>query len=436
MSELLVVKFGGTSMAKPERVVPHLEAPGYNPDVAVVSAAGGDDEYPWRVTNALLGEYGSLYGPDEIKARYEAILIKTACDNPESRTVTDNIPRDIAEWTAKGDPVEALGEIWSGKLLSIQTGRTFVDARELIFFHNDGTLNEDVTNVAIRSMLGNGGQFVVNGFCGMRADGRVQVFPRGGSDITGALIARALQAPEYHNWSDVPGFMSADPKKVHDAQLLERITYREAREIGNGGSQLLHRVVLSLLGGTGIKTIMKDTFGALGNTGTAIVDERAWQWQPIVSVTGRDDLSYIALHEFGMNEGVGRTVDVYTELKDAGVPYEHAADATDDVSIVGSNQYKDEIEAIAAKLRRPGRRLGTRPVGLVHVVGEGLVQSGISRLKILGLVATALSEAGIEGRGATDVAESATMTLFINPKMVDDAIMVAHSALGLGRKLS
>jgi aspartate kinase len=433
MSDLLVAKFGGTSMAKPELVVPHLELPGEIVDIGVVSAAGEDQDHPNKVTKMLLGYKKNLFESEEIQARYQDILDQTNCNDPLSQAVVNLIPKDLAEWTARGDPVEALGEIWSAKLFAIQTGRQFVDARELIFFHNDGKLNAAATRAAIRDRLGHGGRFVVNGFCGMRADGHVQVFPRGGSDITGAILADALEVREYHNWSDVDGFMTADPKKVPGAQLLDLITYREARELGNGGSELLHRAVIPILGDTGIKTVMRNTFGALGNRGTEIVRERAWQWQPIVGVTGRDDLFYMAIHEFGLNEGVGTTVDVFEELKDAGIPYEHIADATDDVSNYLAKQYKKPVLAILDKLGHLGRTINLHDAGLVHVVGEGLARSGVNRLRILGKVATALADHGIEGRGATDVAESATLTLFINPKMVNDAIKIAHEALELER---
>ena len=431
MSELLVAKFGGTSMAQPERVQAQLEAAEIPADVTIVSAAGEDPNHPIKVTKILLEEKAA--GAQNLKIRYDDILDRTDCHDPLSKAVVEKIPEDLAEWAAKGEPLEVLGEIWSGKLFAVQTDRQFVDARELIFFDNSGNLNEEMTEAAIRARLGHGGKFVVNGFCGTRADGHVQVFPRGGSDITGAIIAKALRVSEYHNWSDVDGFMTADPKKVPEARLLPQITYREARELGNGGSELLHREVLRLLGGTGIRTIMRNTFGPLDNSGTAIVQERAWQWQPIIGVTGRNDLINVSLHEFGLNEGVGTTVDVYAELKRVGIPYEHTNDATDDVSLFISNQYRKEVEAIIDTLKSAGRKLNSRDVGLVHVVGEGLARSGISRLKTLGRVATALADHGIEGRGATDVAESATFTLFVNPRMVTDAIQIAHEALDLSR---
>ncbi len=430
----LVAKFGGTSMASPEVVMSHLEVAGDSPDVVVVSAPGKDETHKVKTTDMLLGYKKGAVIAEEIQRRFEDILLISGSDtDPACQAIVDNIPTDLSDWTDNNDPVEALGEHWSARLFAAQTGREFVDAREIIFFDNNGSLNETATNNSIRSRLSRGGHYIVPGYYGLRADGHVQAFPRGGSDITGAVIARALQARQYDNWSNVDGFMSADPEKIANARFLDLITYREARELSNGGAELLHRTVIKLLGHSGIKTVMRNTFGTPGNSGTEVVSDRAWQWQPVVAVTGRDDMLAVSLHEFGLNEEIGGTADLYAELEHHGIPYEHAATGTDDVSlfIAGFKQYRDKVSDIIDTLKRPGRRLEANPAGLVHVVGEGLARSGTDRLRTLGLVATALAEEGVQGRGGTDVGASATLTLFVKPEAVTDAVRIAHSALKL-----
>lgn len=429
----LVAKFGGTSMARPDLVMNQLEYPDNRADVVVVSAPGTDSIYADKTTDMLIGLQDGVYIPDDIQTRFEHMLERTGGGSDEkSREVVAQIPQDLSEWESRGDPIEALGEYWSAKLFAIRAGREFVDPRGLIFFDNDGSFDDTRSGEAIRGVLGGAGPSVVPGFFGMRQDGQVGVFPRGGSDITGAEISKALGARQYHNWSDVPGFMTADPRVVEDARLLPQITYREARELGNGGSELLHREVIKTLGNTGIDTVMKQTAGPIGDRGTIITDERAWQWQQIIGVTGRDDLQALTLHEFGLNEGVGTTVDVYKELEAAQVPYEYTATGTDDVAIYVSSKYDAELDQIVTDLRSAGRTIELRKrAGLVHVVGEGLAQSGTTRLKALGTVASALAAKNISGQGATDVGGSATLTLFIPLVYIKPAIRTAHEALGL-----
>ncbi len=427
-----VAKFGGSSMARPNFAAAQLEYEQNEVDVVVVSAPGKDIDFPVKTTDMLLGYKNRAFSAEDIQRRYESILAHTdKDDDPYSIEIVKRIPLDLNEWASRSDPIEALGECWSAKLFAAMTGRVFVDSRDIILFDGKGSLNETATNSTIRSRLGDGHKYVVPGFYGSRPDNSIQTFERGGSDITGALIAKSLQADAYHNWSDVAGFMTADPRKVAEARLLRRITYREARELGNGGSELLHRTVIKLLGGTGIKTVMRETFGELGNAGTEIVDNRAWQWQPIIGVTGRDDLIVLNLHEFGLNEGFGETLDVIQALKEAKIPYEHSNDATDDVSIYIDREYKDGVESIAKSLRRAGRTLQTSNAGLIHIVGEGLAQSGSTRFWALGAVSTAFYNAALEGRGVSDVGGSATQTLFVRPRVLGEAITLAHKALEL-----
>lgn len=429
----LVAKFGGTSMARPDLVMNQLEYPDHQAEVVVVSAPGTDEIYrEVKTTDMLIGLKEGYYLPDDIQMRFQSILRRSGSESDErSNEVVAQIPQDLSEWAARGDPIEALGEYWSAKLFAFRSGREFVDPRGLIFFDNDGTYDAERSGEAIRGALGNAGPSVVPGYFGLRRDGQVGVFPRGGSDITGAEISKALGARQYHNWSDVPGFMTADPRVVDSAKLISHITYREARELGNGGSELLHREVIKTLGNTGITTFMKQTDGLVGDRGTKITSERGWEWQEIIGVTGRQDMLALTLHEFGLNEGVGTTVGVYKELEAADVPYEYTATGTDDVAIFVADKYRDEIEQIATDLRSSGRTIDLRRAGLVHVVGEGLAKSGASRLKALGTVASALAAKNIGGQGATDVGGSATLTLFVPPVYVKPAIRTAHEALGL-----
>ncbi len=416
--------------------------------VVVVSAPGKDEQFPVKATDMLLEINQEKFTITDVQERYGTILEHTGMDSDQdSLSVIAKIPADFEEWQRKGDPVEALGEYWSAKLFAVQTGRTFVDAREVIIFCEDGKLNEAASFKAIRQKLGDGGKYVVPGYYGSKGD-KVHVFDRGGSDTTGAIIARALNADRYDNWSDVDGFMTADPKKVPDgARLLSSITYQEHAELYWGGNGLLHGSVSRFLAdrrtpakhaapeyltGSGIKTVMRNTFGKLGNSGTVIEDSRNWRDEPIVGIASRDDLIALTSHSPG---SVGRddTFQIINTLKAANVPHLRSNDTTVCVDAeFGTTAAMEVVE----KLLRPGQsqKLSMETSGVVHVVGEGLRQHGITRIKSLGAVATALGENGIQVEGIRGLAgDDVALSFFVNPEAVSLATKVAHTALNLSR---
>jgi aspartate kinase len=433
-SEHNIAKFGGTSMAAPEAVLEQLSYPQNDAQVVVVSAPGKDSHYDEKVTDMLLSyaEAPSSTVASKIQQRYDQIADRLA--SPTTKSLLDKlvqaIPVELDQWQCNAAPVEALGEYWSARLFALVSGRTFLDARDVILFDTTGAIDLHATGTAYVNHVDPQKRYVMPGFYGSDPRG-IKTFERGGSDISGAVLAFVSNAANYYNWSDVPGLMSANPKIVEDARLLSEVTYREARELANGGSELLHRTAIKLLGHSDVVTNLRNTFGAPEQTGTSIARERNWQSSPLVGVTGQSDLVELSLHEFGLKEEVGGTIDVYEELGRNRVPYEHTSTATDDVSIFIEGQHEQEVRHIAETLQNPGRELRVRLAGMVHVVGEGLVKSGTERMRVLGAVATAFANADIEGMGATDVAGSAAITIFVKPESTHEAIREAHRALDM-----
>lgn len=423
-----VAKFGGTSMSHPEQVAYQLEQPGNQADTVVVSAPGLDEAagFTIKVTDMLRNYQAnpSLSALSTIQSRYDHI-------SPAS-SVVSRIPKDIEEWEASAAPIEALGEYWAAQQFAELTGRAFIDARRLISVDAQGNINIGQTTAMVQRAISPGQQIVVPGFYGLNPQGKVGVMPRGGSDNTGAALARATNADAYHNWSDVPGFMTADPRIVPNARLNQEVSYREARELGSNGSQLLHPAVIKLLGKTGIDTHMRQTYGPPNAAHTVIRDERVWQSQPIAGVTGRNDVVELSLHQYGINEASGTTAMLYQWLRDNAIAYTHAATGTDDVSLFFVGEQATHLEQHIQTIPQPTDGFFRHePVGLVHIVGEGLTQSGVARSRTLGKIMMAFADADIESRGSTDVSQSASLTMFVRPEkaIVQQAITTAHGVL-------
>lgn len=432
-----VAKFGGTSMAVPELVRSLIELPANDCDIVCVSAPGVDSQHPVKTTELLVAyrESEDDMLAETIQSRFVDMLASIDPDsrNQQISSIVEQIPKDLSSWVANSDSVEALGEYWSAKIFAEYTGRFFVDARELVKFNRNG-LDMNATSSAVAERLEPGTKYVIPGFYGETVDGRVATFERGGSDVTGALLALVLHSEEYHNWTDVSGLMTADPNIVANTSLVPELTYREARELANGGMSLLHRSATRLLAHSDVKTVIRNTFGNPSELGTSIVVSRDWKNTPIVGVAGRPNMIEVSLHQFGLREGVGATVKLYESLNNRGVPYEHTTTATDDVSVFILDKYREQIDDILYNFKDSNRMLRVSSAGMIHVVGEGLSRPGPFRLKALGEIVTELARAGLSGKGLTDVAGSAALTLFLHPQETEPALKIAHKALGLGVK--
>lgn len=419
-----VAKFGGSSMAQPEHVESQLEHS--LPDVVVVSAPGVDESNPrfhTKVTDALRR---TIIDTDYIKTRYEQTCERLQLPVDYRYELDDQIMTDLRTWTDRKDPVDALGEKWAAQVLAEKTHREFVDATEVIRFNQDGTLNEEQTTSLIQLRFLPGVKYVVPGYYGADENGSIHTFPRGGSDITGALIARALKAKEYHNWSDVRGFMTADPRVVggENARLLDEITYLETRNMGICGAALLHIAVRDILEGTGIPTVMRNTFGSQGNRGTMIVDQRDWEaTRPVISVSGMPAFQLYA-HRRGAHDEDGATLEMVQALSDSNISFHQEGSGGDDFAYFVAAPDVDakdgkgiqRLEELLGRFDEMEQRLGEATelqistAGMLHIIGEGLRESGRERGRAVGMATLTL---GDNYGGASDIAKSGMATLFV-----------------------
>lgn len=432
-SNHVVAKAGGTSMSRPELVAEQLSEQSNQASILVVSAPGLDNPAGFTAkTTDMLRSYQinpTTSAQHKIQERYDHIA--SSIGSSAAAKIVDEIPQDIQSWSAAGAPLDALGEYWSARQFAAYSGRRFIDAQKIIKTDSLGNIDISSTKIHAQKEIDKSEEIVVPGYYGADSAGQVRLLGRGGSDITGAALALATNARRYDNWSDVPGFLTADPRKVDSARLNSCITYREAREMGSNGSQLLHPAVIKLLGKTGMPTIMKNTFAQSNDGGTLISDSRDWAESPLCGITGLNAVE-LSFHEFGINEIPGATTDIYNWLKNNKISYAHTATGTDDVSIFldesQSNSLYQNIESFPTSA---STSLSINEVGILHIVGEGLAQSSSERTQTLASAVAALECAGIEYRGCTDVSRSASLTIFINPSetVLSGAIKTIHQSL-------
>lgn len=274
---IIVSKFGGSSTAnagmflKLRKIIESHPGRRY----IILSAPGTGEGCPDKITNLLYQYFDSVRAGSEDRSCLQRITerfsdISKTLLLPE---MDDIVTRELR--TAAGiskDHTASRGEYLCCLLFSRWTGIPMVDSRELIRFKSDGSLDKARTYSAFRAMKSRYSRAVIPGFYGVFPDGSIHTFPRNGSDITGALAAAALDAELYENWSDVDGFMSADPSIVSDALFNPRISYRQMRQLAREGAQILHPDCLSPVETAGIPTLLKNTMNPAG-PGTLISDD-------------------------------------------------------------------------------------------------------------------------------------------------------------------
>ena len=241
-----VVKFGGTSLSDSSQYikVKDIVTGEEGRNLVVVSAPGRRFEGDSKVTDLLIEYYACTDLSEkevllnQIKARYYKIVTDLDLDEE----TLDEIDRTITEISRADylDFVLSRGEYLSGVLMSKYLNFQFLDPKNIIFFQKDGTIDKEKTYNSIQTQIKDGEQIVIPGFYGTGADGRIKTFKRGGSDITGSLVASALQAEVYENWTDVDGLMDKDPRKYDDATLIENLSYDEFLRISQEGDQVYH----------------------------------------------------------------------------------------------------------------------------------------------------------------------------------------------------
>ncbi len=371
--------------------------------VVVVSAAGKRSSEDNKITDLLYLCYAHIqYGVDcgsvfeRIRSRYLEIRDDLGL-NLELEKEFDVLYKRLVQKAVSQDELASRGEYFSAKLMAAYLGYRFVDAADWVKFKIDGTVDQEATYTALQQVpLGQG--IVTPGFYGLMPDGRIRTFTRGGSDITGALAAAALDAEVYENWTDVSGILMADPRIVENPQAIGELTYDELRELSYSGAQVLHEGTIFPVREKNIPLNIRNT-NEPDNPGTIIKESFDTDADPdrfITGVTGKKDFTIISMSKRGMSNEVGVLWKMLTILERHNISIDYAPNGIDNVSVVMSTEsiapclYKvlseieeelhpndlkvhDQIAVVAAV----GRHMAFRP-GISGKVFAALGQAGIN----------------------------------------------------------
>ena len=338
-----VVKFGGSSMADAGQYRKIRDILLADPDrkVVVVSAAGKRNKADHKITDLLYLCYAhSQYGVDGsgvfdmIASRYLEIRDELGLKLDLVPDLAD-LKRRIDAKTISQDELASRGEYFSAKLMAAYLDFRFVDAADWVKFRFDGSVDQEATYEALRGLIqGNGA--VIPGFYGRLPDGHIRTFTRGGSDITGALAAAALDAEVYENWTDVSGILMADPRIVDHPQAIPEVTYDELRELSYSGAQVLHEGTIFPVREKNIPVNIRNT-NAPEDPGTMIQESFDTDSDPhrfITGITGKKDFTIISLSKRGMSNQVGVLRRVLTVLERHNISVDYVPNGIDNVSVV------------------------------------------------------------------------------------------------------
>ncbi|MCR4650394.1 MAG: aspartate kinase [Lachnospiraceae bacterium] len=378
-----VVKFGGSSLASAKQFMKVGEI--IKSDSArkyvVPSAPGKRDKKDTKVTDMLYGCY-ALAEADKnyakelkaIKERYNEIIKGLNLDMTldEEFKVID---KDFAA-KAGSDYAASRGEFLNGKIMAKYLGFEFVDAAEVIFFKADGSFDAEKTNEVLGERLGKTDNAVVPGFYGSLPDGKVKTFSRGGSDITGSIVARAARVDVYENWTDVSGFLVADPRIIDKPAGIETITYKELRELSYMGASVLHEDAIFPVRMEGIPINIRNT-NAPEDPGTWIVESTCQKSKyTITGIAGKKGFCSVNIEKAKMNSEIGFGRKVLQVFEDNGISFEHMPSGIDTMTIfVHQDEFMDKEQQVVSGIHRLGRPDSIdieADLALIAVVGRGM----------------------------------------------------------------
>lgn len=401
----IVAKFGGSSLSdagqfrKVKRILEMDERRCY----VVPSAPGRRFEQDEKITDLLYqtyhqkqtsGDYARTFGV--IRERFEGIARDLELKVDISGAL-DDIERDL-EAGASEDFCASRGEYLNGLLLSDYLGFTFLDPKDFIFFNEDGTFNSERTNDTLRALLKYTPRAVIPGFYG-NLNEEIHTFSRGGSDITGAIVARAAHAEVYENWTDVSGFLMADPRVVPGAKSIRNVTYRELRELSYMGAAVLHEDSVFPVHRAGIPTNIRNT-NAPDERGTIISHAIPEEPNPevITGVAGRLGFSVVSVEKAMMNgeRGFGRRV--LQAMEESGLSFEHMPTGIDTLCVVVATKdlepVKERVIKRIMELTSPDTLTVYDDMGIIATVGRGMVHNPGTAARLF----TALSRANVNVR--------------------------------------
>ena len=401
-----ICKFGGTSMASGTTImeVAKIVKADKTRRYVVVSAPGKRFSGDIKVTDLLYAcsdavdagnveEFNTIF--DKICLRFLNIQTEIGKDLGLEESLAETKKEILAG--AGTDYCASRGEYFAAKIMSAVLGYPFVDATEFIRFDENGLLMQEETFALGAEVLAKYPNAVIPGFYGLGADGKVKTFSRGGGDISGSVVARAVRASLYENWTDVSGFYVCDPRIVEAPKWIPELTYQELRELSYMGANVLHAESIFPVRSAGIPIRICNTFRP-EDAGTYIVKNstRNVREDVVTGIAGKKGFTSITLEKSLMNTEVGFVNKVLSVIGKHGISFEHLPSGIDTMSLVIDNtQIKDGVlETLIAEMKEavnPDKIYAHENISLVATVGHGMARSIGTAARLF----KALAEAGI-----------------------------------------
>ena len=378
-----VVKFGGSSLASAQQfkkvgdIIRSDEARKY----VVPSAPGKRFDGDTKVTDMLyqcyaVAQEGKKFDDllKKIKERYDEII--SGLGLSLSLEEEFKVIKEQFKAKAGSDYAASRGEYLNGIIMANYLGYEFIDSATVIFFKEDGTFDADKTNQVLGKRLENVERAVIPGFYGAYENGVEKTFSRGGSDVTGSIVAKAVRADLYENWTDVSGFLVADPRIIDSPEVIQTITYKELRELSYMGATVLHEDAIFPVRKEGIPINIKNT-NAPEDPGTMIVESTCkLPKYTITGIAGKKGFVSVNIEKDMMNSEIGFGRRVLQAFEDHGISFEHVPSGIDTMTVfVHQEEFEGKEQQVLAEIHRLTQpdSIDIEPnLGLIAVVGRGM----------------------------------------------------------------
>ncbi|MEI0561472.1 aspartate kinase [Brachyspira pilosicoli] len=444
-----VAKFGGSSLANASQIKKVVDIVLSDKDrrIVVVSAPGKRVKEDTKVTDLLIALADAILagkdGNHELKIileRFKSIIDDLGLSNSLLEEIYRDIKKRISEdrsiATKFTDGVKALGEDINAKVVASYINSLGVEAKYVNPKDAGLLLSEEFGNAAVldvsyknlAKLKDESAIVVFPGFFGYTQNGDVVTFPRGGSDITGSILAKAVNAEVYENFTDVDGVLAASPSIVDNPKLIDEFTYREMRELSYGGFNVLHAEALQPVYEANIPVHILNTNNT-ASKGTKIVAKRDKLKNPVVGVSGESDFSCLYVSKYLMNREVGFGRKLLAIIEDEGIPYQHAPSGIDNISVIvrGSTLTKEKEKRIYERVRdelNVDNVFFDNELALVMLVGEGMQEVvGISARAM-----NAIEKANVNIEMLNQSISEASIMIGVKEKDLNKAINAVYKA--------
>ena len=415
-----VVKFGGSSLASATQIKKAKNIL-YSDDTrkyCIASASGKRDKDDEKITDLLINLHKNINNDivakeiyNKIKDRYIKIV--------EELNITYDIEKELdfifkKAKTENLDFVASRGEYLTAKILSIYCNEPFLDMQNVIIFNDDKKVNYDLTYANIKKEIENiekinaNAKIIIPGFYGSNINGDIITFSRGGSDITGSLVARALNANLYENWTDVSGVLFVDPRIVENPKVVEYISYTELRELSYMGANVLHEEAVYPVSKVGIPINILNT-NVPTDKGTMIVSNipSIIKRNAVTGIAGKKGFTSILIQKALMNEEIGYLAKLLNLFDNEKISVEHCPTGIDTVSVIVRtdflNDKKDKIINTIKKELSPDVLSVEDNMAIIAIVGEGMKYSNVITKNIFNILADKLIPIKMIDQGSSGI---------------------------------